>query len=285
MRCVACDIEDWREGFNRLNTDFVKCGNCGLVRMKTIPSPEQIFDHYAEKFARGNYELIQKYDDEYKAIYKHLLEFTMLYSGNPRGKRLIDIGCFTGRFLDMAQEAGFSTYGVELQPEAARVANRRHGGRVYCGPIEHYSSQSSGSFDVATLFGVIEHVTEPNTTVRITAELLKPSGIFVIQTPNTASVLARLLGKRWPAYAPIEHIYYFSPRNIKMLLKKNGLRIIKLARHWKKLPVSYVYSQFQNFGPEYHRFISKLMPIMPKDILQWKLPFYGGEMLLIGVKG
>ncbi len=284
MKCVICGEKKWRNKFNRLATEFVECTNCGLIRTEPIPSFEQISDHYNKKFVTGNYELLQRYDSDYETIYRQFLKFTTFYSRNPQGQRLLDIGCFTGQFLDVAKHAGFLTHGVEYQSEAARIANEKHDGRVHCGQIESYYEAPSKSFDVVTLFGVIEHLTEPDNTVRIIAKLIKQGGIFIIQTPNTASFPARLLGKWWPAYAPVEHIHYFSPRNIKILLERHSFRVVKLVTHWKKLPVAYVYNQFQNFGPEFYKFISKVIPFVPKNVLNWKLPFYGGEMLLVAKK-
>jgi len=284
LKCFVCGEKKWRRKFNRLEADFVECMVCGLIRTEPIPSFDQISDHYARKFVAGNYELLQRYDSDYEAIYKQFLQFTTLYSGDPVGQRLLDIGCFTGRFLDVAKQTGFLTYGVEYQPEAAKIANEKHMGRVHCGPIESYSEASSGSFDVVTLFGVIEHVTAPDNTLLTIAKLIKKGGTLTIQTPNTASVPARLLYKWWPAYAPVEHIYYFSSRNIKILLERYSFRIVKLTSHWKKLPGAYVYRQFQNFGPEYYRLLRKVVPLIPQNVLNLKLPFYGGEMLLVAEK-
>lgn len=284
MKCVVCSKENWREKFNRLATDFVECTNCSLIRTEPLPTPDQISDHYAKKFVTGNYELLQRYEADYETVYRQFLKFITSHSGNPQGQKLLDIGCFTGRFLDVAKQAGFLTYGVEYQLEAARIANEKHGGRVHCGVIENYSQASSDSFDVVTLFGVIEHVTAPDKAIQITAELIKQGGFLVIQTPNTGSLPARLLGKWWPSYAPVEHIHNFSSQNIKFLLERYSFRVIKVVAHWKTLPLAYVYGQLQNFAPEYYKFMSKVVPFIPKIALNWKLPFYGGEMLLAAEK-
>lgn len=284
MNCVVCDSENWKKKFTRLRTDFVECNNCGLIRMDPIPSLDQISNHYAKKFVAGNYELLRRYEADYETVYRQFLKLTTSYSGNPEGQKLLDIGCFTGRFLDVAKQAGFLTYGVEYQSEAAGIANQKHDRRVHCGQIENYSEAPSSSFDVVTLFGVIEHVTAPDNTVRIISELIKRDGIFVVQTPDTASFPARFLGKWWPGYAPVEHIYYFSSQNIRFLLGKYGFKVVKIVSHWKRLPITYAYNQFQNFGPEFHKLFSNIIPLVPRKILNWKLPFYGGEMLLVAKK-
>lgn len=284
MQCVVCGADGWQRAFNRLASDFVKCTVCGLIRMESIPTWEEISAHYAKKRVSGNYELARRYKSEYETVYAQFLKFVLSYSGDPRGQKLLDIGCLTGDFLDLAQQAGFITYGVEYQAEAAQIANGNHGGRVYCGPIEGYSPPPSTYFDVVTASGVIEHVVAPDKMVGTAANLLKQAGLFIIQTPNTISVPARLLGKWWPAFAPVEHIYYFSARNIKILLERYGLRVLKLASHWKKLPLGYAYNQFQNFGPEYYRVLSKIMTLLPRAVLGWRLPVYVGEMIVIAKK-
>jgi len=284
MRCVICGSDTWQRTFRRLETNFVKCAICGLIRMDPLPSWEEISAHYAEKYKSGNYNLLRRYDSEYAIIYTQFLRFLLSYSGDPRGQHLLDIGCFTGHFLDVAQQAGFVTYGVEYQAEAAQIANANHGGRVYCGPTERYSPPSDTRFDVVTAFGVIEHVTAPDKMLELAANLLRQGGLMVIQTPNTASVPARLLGKWWPPFAPIEHIYYFSSLNIRVFLERYGFRVLKIAGHWKNLPVDYVYNQFQSFGPEYYKVFSKIIPFLPSVIRELKLPVYGGEMILIAEK-
>jgi len=252
--------------------------------MNPIPSGGQITEHYQKRYLNGNYELIRKYDTEYQAVYNQFLSLVIEHCGAPKNLKLLDVGCFTGRFLDAAKEAGFITYGVEYQDEAANIANKKHEDRIFCGPIEKYPRNSVGQFDVITLFGVIEHVTSPDTTLQIVAELLKPEGVMIIQTPNTKSAISKLLGKLWPAYAPIEHIYYFSYTNIRKILETNGFETIQTIRHWKKLPIAYVYNQFRNFGPEFYRLFSKVMPLISKKVMSWRLPFYGGEMIVVARK-
>jgi 2-polyprenyl-3-methyl-5-hydroxy-6-metoxy-1,4-benzoquinol methylase len=160
------------------------------------------------RFEHGNYELLQQFVSDYRAIYSGFLAFVRRHCPAPAGRAILDIGCFSVAFLDLAQEAGFLTYGVECQPEAAAIANAKHGGRVFCGPIEAYSPQLPMSFDVVTAFGVIEHVTDPRLTVRVVSHLLRPGGLFVIQTPNTGSL---------PGEAPRRVLASLCPRGAYLL--------------------------------------------------------------------
>ena len=197
---------------------------------------------------------------------------------------MLDIGCFVGLFLDRIKEHNFITYGVELQPEAAKIASKKHEGRIYSGNIENCTDFPSNFFDVVTLFGVIEHVTAPNEILQYTRKILKYNGTIIIQTPNTSSMQACVLRKWWPPYTPIEHIYYYSAKNIKTILENNQFAVDRVITHCKYLPIKYVHKQCEHFAPELYKILNKIMPYVPNTISNCKLPFYGGEMLLAAKK-
>ena len=93
-----------------------------------------------------------------------------------------------------------------------------------------------------------------------------------------------MLSKWWPPYTPIEHIYYFSAKNITTLLENNGFTVVTKINHWKNLPIKYVHKQCEHFAPEVYKILNKIMPIVPNTLLNCKLPFYCGEMLLVAKK-
>jgi hypothetical protein len=68
------------------------------------------------------------------------------------------------------------------------------------------------------------------------------------------------------------------------LLEGHGFKLVRVIPHWKRLPLEYVYRQLENFGPEYYRLASKLVPLLPLRFFRMKVPFYGGEMLLASEK-
>jgi methyltransferase family protein len=114
--------------------------------------------------------------------------------------------------------------------------------------------------------------------------LLAPGGFLLIETPDSGSWMARAMRGLWPPYAPVEHIHLFSHRAIRMALDQVGLETIEVRRHWKVLPVTYVYEMLQNFGPALHRAFGPMYRVLPDFAKHASLPFYVGEMIVLASK-
>lgn len=252
--------------------------------MEIIPSPDEIANHYQQRTVDGNYDLHlhrARRDNVYAGMFEC---FSKLFEDGPAGKRILDIGCFTGDFLDHAAKAGMETWGLELQPEAARIASEKHDGRVLNIFMEDADAFESESFDCVAALGLIEHLADPMVLINLVNRVLKPGGLLFIQTPNTGSVIAKMMGRYWFCYAPVEHIHYFSKRNLFRLLEKWNIQPFWAKSHWKFLEVGFVIHQMQFWGNDIYRFIRHAEALIPKDILAMRLPFHGGEMLVAARK-
>ena len=155
--------------------------------MNPEPNEQQILNHYKKKFIKGNYELAQRFSREYLSIYKHYINIikNTLKKDEKLTKEinLLDVGCFTGDFIFLAQKQGWNVTGYELQEEAVLIAEKKLPGKVH--KINVYDQGiKQEQFDVITLFGVIEHVLEPLELIKRVQLLLKKDGYLFIQTPN-----------------------------------------------------------------------------------------------------
>jgi len=90
-------------------------------------------------------------------------------------------------------------------------------------------SLDAGSFDVVTMWDVIEHVVDPLAELQEVWRILRPQGVLSIITPDSGSWMARLLGKRWEEFRRVrEHIYFFSRRTMREMLQKAGLEVVRM---------------------------------------------------------
>lgn len=175
---------------------------------------------------------------------------------------MLDIGTFKGEFLEVVREMGANVYGLELQREAVEIAHQKLPGRVIKADV-HDTQYPQTDFDLITLSGLIEHVVDPGRMLKRVFELLKPGGLIMLQTPNSASLLARLMRQYWPPYSPVERIYLFGREALERSLTQHGFERIEYHPHVKWLAVEYIYEQFQNFGPEFYRLLRPAYRLLP----------------------
>lgn len=282
--CLVCRAKQ-NPLFKYRGFTYIRCSNCGLVTTLPYPSEKQIISHYQAKFARGNYLLLRQYAEDYLKVYRdmaHKLErYIFTFGKSLEGAKLLDIGTFTGEFLEAASALGADVYGTELQKEAVQIALKKFPGRITTANVLNTNFPHK-NFDIITMLGLIEHVVNPGQLLESVTKLLKPGGIIMLQTPNSGSLLAKSMRQYWPPYAPVEHIHLFSRQSLERLLGQNGYKNIQFTAHIKKLPLNYVYQNMQNFGPEFHKLLKPLSGLITHTNLS--LPFYGGEMILLAQK-
>ena len=147
------------------------------------------------------------------------------FSGLQNGPgRLLDYGCGTGHFLAAAQAAGWHVAGLEPNARARQEASRRVGQPVGEGPLTDFVP---ASFDVITLWHVLEHVHKLHETLAQLTALLRPTGVLLIAVPNVESLDAQHYREHWAAYDVPRHLYHFAPKTMARLLKKHQLKVIE----------------------------------------------------------
>jgi len=187
---------------------------------------------------------------------------------------LVDIGCATGMFLDEAAQR-YRVEGIELSAWAADLASSRH--QIHRMPVSEMKIDRH--FDIASMWGVIEHLDNPAKEIRAVHELLNDSGLLFIYTGDRNALLPRLLGKRWWWYQGM-HIQYFTKSSLTMLLQSCGFEVI--GQH--QLPMFFSIASLAQSLNRYRvmRPLVWLMQSLPwKGLVKLTL---SGEILLVAKK-
>lgn len=152
---------------------------------------------------------------------------------------LLDIGCGPGEFLVRAKAMGWRPVGVELDEEAARAGRARSGVPVLAGDVAQTPLFAPQSFDVITLWGVLEHVPDPEALLRACCSLVRPHGTLLLETPSSkgmfrlvARVVMAATGGRFTRgfqeTLGAGHVVWYSPRGLRATAERLGLRVIDL---------------------------------------------------------
>ncbi|MGI8903793.1 MAG: class I SAM-dependent methyltransferase [Solirubrobacteraceae bacterium] len=164
--------------------------------------------------------------------------------GHAARGRLLDVGCATGTFLQVAGEA-FDAAGVEPDPGTSEQA-RAAGHSVRTGTVDDVAGPAGG-FDAVTLFHVIEHLDSPQRTLWRVHELLRPGGVVMIETPTVDCVWFRLAPGRWRQLIP-DHYYFFSAATLAALLRRCELEPIEQRKVGRRVSLRFLADRMRRSG-------------------------------------
>jgi 2-polyprenyl-3-methyl-5-hydroxy-6-metoxy-1,4-benzoquinol methylase len=184
-----------------------------------LPSYYESVDYISH--TDGNKSLFEKMYQFVKSIaLKNKLN--LINSESQRGK-ILDIGAGVGDFLSVAKKDGWEIIGVEPSEKAKAIAKNK--GVTF---VESLNDLENNSFDVITMWHVLEHVPDLENQIKELKRLIKPSGTIIIAVPNFNSFDAKYYGSFWAAYDVPIHLWHFSKTAIKKLFAKENLELQKV---------------------------------------------------------
>ena len=234
--CIACggDSPFW---FEKNSFDLYKCGKCGLIFTEPIPDVSKIYSEDYFSGAKDGFGYVD-YDKDKQAMagtfdfYMNKIEEFSAGKGN-----LLDLGTATGYFLEIAKRRSWNAMGVEISAFAAEKARAKEL-NVVTGKLENISVPDE-YFNVITFWDVIEHFSDPKSQLLLARKMLKKDGIIAINTPDSGSLTAKILGKHWHLLVPPEHLTIFNQKNLSLLLKSCGFDFLWMGKVGKKFTLQY----------------------------------------------
>lgn len=150
-------------------------------------------------------------------------KLNLINSEQSKKGKILDIGAGTGDFLLTAKNDGWNVIGVEPSERAKNIAKQK--GISF---VEEISELENNSFDVITMWHVLEHVPNLELQIQELKRLLKPTGTLIVAVPNFKSFDAKHYGEFWAAFDVPIHFWHFSKKAIKTLFEKVDLKLEKV---------------------------------------------------------
>jgi 2-polyprenyl-3-methyl-5-hydroxy-6-metoxy-1,4-benzoquinol methylase len=142
------------------------------------------------------------------------------------GGRVLDVGCGNGWCLDTYKRLGWQTYGTEMGPDSAKLAQEA-GHNVFLGELKD-ARYPDNSFDVLTLWDALEHIHNPAETIAELNRVCRPGGWIYIYVPNYGSGYARRFRDRWFMFTAPLHYYHYTAESLTLLLNKEGFNQVEM---------------------------------------------------------
>lgn len=261
--------DDWRafrcthSGYGRHYT-IVQCSHCGLVYADPRPDDHDIVETYQ---AVQDPLYIEEREGRVLTFQRHLRPLENL-TGSPNGRPLLDVGCYTGVFVEIAGQHGWDAWGLEPSYWGVEQAQAR-GLHVVQGMLETVDLPE-GYFDVVTMWDVIEHLADPRSAVQLIHRILRPGGLLVAHTIDIDSLFARVMGARWPWLMEM-HLYYFSRRTLRAMLEQCGFEVLSDRPQGRYLRLGYLMNR-----------VGALMPVVGRPA-EWVVTKLGLRGLAVPV--
>lgn len=250
---------------------LVRCNICHVIYVNPRESNKALLEGY-ENVTDTEYLETEKFR---KALANRFLRMIEIYS---KKGSLLDIGCFAGFFLELAKRNKWKTFGIEPSVWAASIAKKK--GIKIIGKT--LTPRIKYTFNVITLFDVIEHVDNPTEIITLAHSLLQKDGIIVVGTPNIDSLFAKIMGRNYP-YLIRMHIILFSPAILKKLLEENGFKVIHKENYSRTYPLYYILTRLATLISPLQRLI-KILPLK-NPFFQIPIPIYTqDEFVMIAKK-
>lgn len=199
---------------------------------------------YIEKLLQSN---MKRLNDQ--------VNFVKCYNHVLKNKRVLDVGCGGGLFLSKLRNEDAIVMGIELSDSRATYAKRRHNLEIIKRPIEDsYWERYESSFDIITLWDVIEHVNYPLQTLTKCQDVLVKGGIIFVDTPCRDSFFHwigeftyKFTKGRYPTFLnamysshKFGHKQIFSIQEIKYLFTRANLEILEV-KQFLELSFPYIF--------------------------------------------
>jgi len=270
-RCPVCDEPPGQGLFVKDGFRHVRCPGCGLIYVSLILREDVMEKYWREELAWSSVLNSSPQMELDRLKYLYGLELAEDLLG---GRRLLDIGSGPGGFVRVAGERGWESTALELNVESSKRLEAE-GFKVIVRNLE-MSDLTPHSYDLISLWEVLEHLADPRLVLREAQRLLSPKGLLLLLVPNAASLVTRLLHEKSNTFGGHSHLNHFNAEALTRLTEAAGFEIIELETVITELGTINNYLALQDpYNGQAETFWEELSP----ELIHRKL--WGSRLLLL----
>ena len=206
---------------------IVKCSKCTFAFTNPRPDNDKLGSYYlSENYISHTNNSKGLFNSLYQIIRRISINSKLLLLNKYSTKgSILDIGCGTGEFLNFCKKNNWITKGVEPSSLARKQAITNF--NLSVSDNTTLNEFEKNSFNVITMWHVLEHVPNIQQTLNMTNQLLKKDGVLFLALPNLNSFDANYYAHFWAGYDVPIHLWHFSKKTISLLLESHGFKLIQ----------------------------------------------------------
>lgn len=205
-----------------------RCTSCGFITADMALSDAELAALYGEDYFHGNeYRNYVSEEASLKNNFRRRIETLKKLIPDLRQRRVFEIGCAYGFFLDEVKNDVAAASGIDISADATRYARDTKGVDAITGSYSDYSAPAD--IGVIAMWDTIEHLPRPDLFIEKAGRDVMPGGYIAVTTGDIASLNARFRGKHWRMIHPPTHMHYFSVDTLSKLLDRHGFDVIHVS--------------------------------------------------------
>ncbi len=260
VSCNFCGKKDFKFVLEKSSSkgdkfQVQKCKYCGLLQTNPRPTFLEIQEYYSSEYFRKRTD--RGYDNYYSPQVQSQIEKVLLlnlhdlkffdYEKTLHDKKVLDIGCAYGYFLNLLRNRGWQTLGIDIAEEPIRLAREKLSLNVIQEDFLKWDTQATNKFHLITLWASLEHLHYPKETLKKIYEHLLPKGRIILSTCRYG-FLARLQGINWRYMNVPEHLYFYTLSQLKKQLSEIGFQFVAQITYGSGLTTKSNASLLYNFS-------------------------------------
>ncbi len=216
-------------------TGIHKCLECGCIYQSPVPEPDKIEALY-RSITDSDY--LSK-EEERRITFERYADLVQCYL---KKGTILEIGSYTGIFLEVIGRRGFDADGIELSDWARGIAVGEKGLNVSGKSLGESAPAREERYDAVCLWDVIEHYSRPVSELKHINTVLKDGGFLFLYTIDAGSLVFRIMGRKYP-FLMLMHTVYFSKKTLKEALRKTGFELVLHRQHLRFVQKEYLYGR------------------------------------------